>query len=218
VAVPVVLSPQAQSRLRELGADLVLFPLPRGDGMVLYENRAALPRARLYDRWVAAGSLPGGGQPGDFLDRLQAGAWGPDRPVVLERTPDPAPTPAGTPLPAPIFERDDLGEVILRTAAPVPSVLLLADMAAPGWSVSIDGRPATALRGDLVLRAVAVPAGGHLVRWVYRDPWLRRGLACSAGGSVILLLLLAPWPAVAARRVRGDGTTRSDPSGEKGRG
>jgi hypothetical protein len=83
--------------------------------------------------------------------------------------------------------------------------------------VSIDGRPATALRGDLVLRAVAVPAGGHLVRWVYRDPWLRRGLACSAGGSVILLLLLAPWPAVAGRRARGEGAAQRDPSGEKGR-
>lgn len=218
VAVPGELPPQAQPWLRELGADLVFPPLFSGDGMTLYANRSALPRARLYDRWVAAGSLPGGGQLGDFLDRLQSGAWGPDRPVALDATPVPAPTPSDTPLPRPVFERDDLGEVILRTAAPVPSVLLLADLAAPGWSVSIDGRPAPALRGDLVLRAVAVPAGGHLVRWAYRDPWLRRGLACSAGGSVILLLLLVPWPAVAGRRLRGEGAAQRDPSGEQGRG
>ena len=218
VAVPGELPPQAQPWLRELGADLVFPAFFSGDGMTLYENRSALPRARLYDRWVAAGSGSGGGQLGDFLDRLQAGAGGADRPVALDRTPDPAPTPGGAPLPAPVFERDDLGEVILRTAATVPTVLLLADMAAPGWSVSIDGQPAVALRGDLVLRAVAVPAGGHLVRWVYRDPWLRRGLLCSAAGSVILLLLLAPWPAVAGRRARGAGTAPRDPVGEEGRG
>ncbi|MHB8078243.1 MAG: hypothetical protein ACYDIE_03180 [Candidatus Krumholzibacteriia bacterium] len=217
VAVPGELPPQAQPWLRGLGADLVFPPLLSGDGMTLYENRSALPRARLYDRWVAAATLPGGGQLGEFLDRLQSGAWGPDRPVALDRAPEPAPTPAGAPLPAPVFEKDGLGEVILRTAAPVPTVLLLADLAAPGWSVTVDGRPAVALRGDLVLRAVAVPAGGHLVRWAYHDPWLRRGLIGSAGGTLILLLLLVPWPAAAGRRARGAGAAAGGPAAGEGR-
>jgi hypothetical protein len=121
---------------------------------------------------------------------------------VLDRAPEPAPVAAASPPPAPEFVTDDLGEVVLRTTAPGPTVLLLADMAAPGWSVEVDGRPATPLRGDLVLRAVAVPGGAHTVRWSYRDPWLRRGLALSGLGSAALLLLLAPWPALPGARRR----------------
>ena len=64
-------------------------------------------------------------------------------------------------------------------------LVMLDDSWAPGWSVTVDGRAARALRVDDVMRGVVVPAGAHAVEWRYRVPGLRVGAAIS------LLCLLA---------------------------
>jgi hypothetical protein len=128
---------------------------------------------------------------GAFLDGIQAGQVDVAGTVRLDRTPEPAPAPSGSPLPAPEFVKDDLDEVVLRTRAPAAAILVLADMAAPGWSVLVDDRPATLLTADLVLRAVAVPAGEHTVTFRYRDPSVRAGLTLSVIGAILTLSFVA---------------------------
>ncbi len=208
VAVPGDLSREARAYLNELGLDLSAEPLARDGGMSLYENRAALLRARLYTQWTPAAAGRAEVAVDDFLARIQAGDVPFESVLTLDRAPDIALQPPGRQLPAPEFLRDDLNEVVVRTAAATPTVLLLADIAAPGWTVTVDGRPATALRGDYVLRAVAVPAGEHEVRWRYRDPFLARGLSMTAAGTVGLLLLLVPWPA--RRRTEATGRAKAE--------
>ena len=39
-----------------------------------------------------------------------------------------------------------------------------------GWSVTIDGEPAEALRVDYILRGMELPAGEHTVEWSFRAP------------------------------------------------
>ena len=39
-----------------------------------------------------------------------------------------------------------------------------------GWSVTIDGAPADALRVDYILRGMELPAGEHIVEWSFRAP------------------------------------------------
>ena len=39
-----------------------------------------------------------------------------------------------------------------------------------GWSVTIDGEPADALRVDYILRGMELPAGEHIVEWSFRAP------------------------------------------------
>ena len=39
-----------------------------------------------------------------------------------------------------------------------------------GWSVTIDGAPADALRVDYILRGMELPAGEHTVEWSFRAP------------------------------------------------
>lgn len=73
----------------------------------------------------------------------------------------------------------------IRTASPVSALLITSDEFNPGWVVSIDGKPATPLRADYLLRAVLVPAGEHLVRWEYRPGYLQPMLLLS--GSVLVL-------------------------------
>lgn len=159
----------------------------------LYRNTAALPRARLVGAWQPVSELPEKDSLEPFLDALAAGSLPIEGVVRLERTPEPAPRNPAQPLPEPSFVRDGMDEVVLRTDAPVPALLLLADMFAPGWKVEVDGQEKPLLRADLVLRAVALEAGPHEVRFVYFDPTVRTGLWTTlAGGAVALLLILMP--------------------------
>jgi hypothetical protein len=70
-----------------------------------------------------------------------------------------------------------------------PGFLVSVDAWAPGWRAVVDGRPAEVLRANAVFRAVAVPAGRHVVEMVYR-PWTALvGLTLSATACVVLITL-----------------------------
>jgi len=84
-----------------------------------------------------------------------------------------------------VHEQND--RVLLAATLERPGVVVLDDQLTPGWSVRVDGRPATALRVDAVLRGVRVPAGRHAVEWSYRVPGLRLGAALSLVGVAIAL-------------------------------
>ncbi len=90
--------------------------------------------------------------------------------------------------------------VAIRTETDGQALVLLGDAWADGWRVTVDGRPAEALRADVVLRGVVVPAGSHEVVWAYSVPGLKAGIAASALGLAVLFA----WAAVplARRRLR----------------
>ncbi|HKG39869.1 MAG TPA: hypothetical protein VKB25_12845 [Conexibacter sp.] len=89
--------------------------------------------------------------------------------------------------------------VTMRATLDRRGIVVLGDQLLDGWSVSVDGRPATPVRVDAVLRGVVVDAGRHEIVWSYRVPGLRAGVAVSAL-SLILLLGVALLPRM--RRVR----------------
>lgn len=189
VAVDRTLAAEDQQALRFFGLETSAQALPGGPPY-LYRNTAALPRARLVTQWKLTADLPEKDSLEPFLDALAAGEEPIAGMVRLDRAPDPLPQTTSQTIPTPVFVHDGLDEVVLRTEAPVPALLLLADMFAPGWSVEVDGQPKPLLRADLVLRAVAVGAGPHEVRFVYSDPSVRAGLWATLGGGLIALLLI----------------------------
>ena len=83
-----------------------------------------------------------------------------------------------------------MDEIVLRAAPPRPAILVLADMWMPGWSATVDGESVDLLKADHVLRAVALPAGEHEVRFVYDDPAVKQGLTVTAAGGFLILLSL----------------------------
>jgi hypothetical protein len=93
--------------------------------------------------------------------------------------------------------------VTLRARLDRPGLVVLGDQLLDGWSVQVDGMPATPIRVNEVLRGVAVGAGEHEIAWSYRVPGLRAGVAISA---VTALLLLC---AAALPRMRGRLVTRA---------
>jgi hypothetical protein len=111
------------------------------------------------------------------------------RRVILDREPSPRPTgAAGRYLIARISEEKP-ERLTIDVAADTPGILVLADMAYPGWKASVDGKPATLLTADGLFRAVAVEAGSHKVVFRYRP------LSFYAGAAVSLAALaaLALW-------------------------
>jgi hypothetical protein len=183
-----------------------LDPAPLFDGGPwFYRNRSALPRARLVSAWQPVDSLPQGDALEPFLDGIRNGDIDVRGTVYLAAPPDPEPVGAAGELPVPVFTTDGVNEVVLETDSPVPALLLLADMMAPGWDVEVDGRDADLLEADLVLRAVALPAGKHTVRFHYSDPAVRAGLGLTLAGALVILILL--WPAAFLPRDRSRGIT-----------
>lgn len=193
--------------LGALGCDLDRTPLHTG-GPWFYANLSALPRARLVTDWRPVTSLPEGDALAPFLDGIQSGDIDVENTVYLEATPEPQPQTADQALPAPVFVSDGMNEVVLQTRSPVAALLLLADMMAPGWRVDVDGNPADLLEADLVLRAVALPAGEHTVRFHYRDSSVRAGLTLSVLGLLLVGGLLLPSRFIPMGRFRREAKSK----------
>jgi hypothetical protein len=68
--------------------------------------------------------------------------------------------------------------------------VVLVDAYDPGWQATVDGQTVAISRANVAFRAVAVPAGHHVVRFVYRPMELLWGLAMALAGAVAGLLLV----------------------------
>ncbi|HEX2187037.1 MAG TPA: YfhO family protein [Chloroflexota bacterium] len=195
------------------------------DEIILYENRDYLPRAYLVPSAVIE-------RPGeDVLNRLTLGDFSPERMVILEEqfdlstlapvappgqgTPIRANQPAGTEVtsgPGTVhilrFEED---LVRLEARARQNAMLVLADMAYPGWKAYVDGREAKIYRANHLFRAVFIPSGQHTVEFVYRPRSLRLGLLITmlaTAGTVVALAWLTLDRALLAELTRRAGQTR----------
>jgi hypothetical protein len=84
--------------------------------------------------------------------------------------------------------------VQIRVTSTRPGALVLDDSYAPGWSATVDGRPARVYRVDYVLRGVPVGAGAHTVIFTYEPTSWRVGWIVSVLGAVIVFAaLLGGW-------------------------
>jgi hypothetical protein len=117
---------------------------------------------------------------------LDLGERGEDGAVLVEAS-APLPTSPGQVL---RVERGT-SKVRIEAEASGPALLVVQDAFWPGWRAWIDGRPAEILAADFLVRAVPWPAGRHVLVMTYDPPELRHGLALSAAGGVLVLLLAA---------------------------
>jgi len=105
---------------------------------------------------------------------------------------------------------DDLSATHVQTTAQVrrgAGIVVIADPAYPGWRVTVDGKPARGLVANYLFRAVAVPAGRHVVEWKYDPTSFRFGLFISLAA---LALVAGAW---AGRAVTCRGARPCAPTG-----
>lgn len=168
-----------------------------GGEFFVYERPTALPRAWIVPELMVvaddAAAIAAAIRP-DFEPRRRA--------IVTAATAGALPAPGGGDPGARTvtFLHEDLKRLTLQVGDGPPGYLVLADTCLPGWTVSIDGRPAPIAEANVYQRLVPLPAGACTLAFRYRTPGLLPGLAVSAVAAAVLGLLVAL--ALRARRRR----------------
>ena len=73
--------------------------------------------------------------------------------------------------------------VVLKAVLNQPGLVILADTYYPGWSLTIDGRPAPIYRANRVMRGAAVPAGKHTLVYTFEPQSFSWGAIILDGGA-----------------------------------
>lgn len=174
----------------ELGDGSRVPTLP-GDRLVterryeLVEIDGWQPRVSVVPSWITEATSV------DALQAVLEPSFDPADLAVVERDPGIAPgTPAEGTSSARYAERTP-EDVRIDVTAASPSIVVIRNAWDEGWEATVDGAPAEVLVTDYFLQGVAVPAGTHDVRLVYREPSLATGLAASAGAWLVLALTAA---------------------------
>jgi uncharacterized membrane protein YfhO len=71
-----------------------------------------------------------------------------------------------------------------------PSLVVVAQTYYHNWRATIDGQPAKLLRANAAFQAVQIPAGGHIIRLIYRDRAFEAGALISGIGWICGLSVL----------------------------
>ena len=83
-----------------------------------------------------------------------------------------------------------------------PGLLVVADSWMPGWTATVDGRPAPVLRGNHAQRVIPLPEPGrHAIVMEYRPPGFVAGRAITVL-SVVAWTLIAGFFACTSRGTR----------------
>ncbi|MFL6277044.1 MAG: YfhO family protein [Blastocatellia bacterium] len=165
--------------------------LATAEGVAVYENKNALPRAFFVDRALAVTSHA------DAVAALREATFDARREVVIEGdaglSTNTSPSPAGTPASAnaaSIIE-DQRNRVVIETASQTDAWLVLSDNFYPGWQATIDGNPTEIFQANVTMRAVKVPAGRHVLSFVFAPRVFRASLVISLVAAALLGLGLA---------------------------
>jgi hypothetical protein len=159
---------------------------PGKEGDPVYAYRLASDNPRFWFAGDATVEASSEGQ----QQRVLGGDFNPDRQVVLDRAPAPQPqagcTGAGDWLArAPEF-------LSLRVKTDAPCILVLGEVAYPGWRATVDGAPVPILIADAILRGIALPAGEHRVELTFRPLLVTLGLLVS-GVTLLAVLVALIW-------------------------
>jgi hypothetical protein len=166
-------------------------------GYHVYRNLKALSRA-----YLVPGAADVRSDAGFYAQQTRAGLDYSHRVYVNGAAPPPVAE--FTAIPVAAHDTPELTQVMLRPRAPAACWLVLTDAYYPGWSVTVDGRPAALVRANCAMRAVELWAGAHRVEFQYRSRPLKLGCAAAAAGGLVWLLALLWLPArVGPRRATG---------------
>jgi len=154
----------------------------KGESQWIYENPGAFPKLIAVSSYRVI-------ERREALRQLASGEADLRRVALLEEEPFPDRAPPQGPL-------SDKIEMMQYTADRIqatvelnrPAVVVMNDTWFPGWTASIDGHPAKILRTNLSFRAVAVPAGRHVLVFSYSPRWLRVGIVTTSA-----MFVLAVW-------------------------
>jgi len=154
--------------------------------VVFFENTRFLPRA-----WLAMGELVATEE--EQLGIIRTGKlpggqpWQPLQTALVE-------APTGTNLSTGATSgsaevtRHEPNRIDVKTVSNSPAILVLSENHYPGWRAYVDGQRVDIVRVNYNQRGVALPAGSHVVEFVYRPKSVLLGLFISLLTLTALLL------------------------------
>ena len=179
-------TPPATSLLRFLAVRAILSPEPLANGLNLGPAPlfAQSVEGGLGRAWLAVAPTEAADPSG--AARMLLSSNDPIAHPPVEGLTGPWPQ-TGSPIPVDAL-RETPNTIEMSVTAPAPAIAVISDAWHPGWSVTVDDQPATALRVGGIVRGVQVEAGSHTIRWTFKPTtwnaawivWLV-GLATLAG-------------------------------------
>lgn len=158
------------------------------EGLSIYENKNALPRAFFASRVIETGSHE------EALETLRNPTFSSLDVVVVEKVITRAPEvivtsrpPQTSPPQATIIE-DRRNRVVIETQNEDSGMLVLSDNYYPGWSASVDGTPAEIFRANCTMRAISVPAGRHMISFVFMPVTFKASVYLSLATAALVAL------------------------------
>lgn len=145
----------------------------RADGYDLIELEAGQPRVSVVPSFHIVPDVE------SALRTILPSSFDPARLAVLERDPGITPTPDAEPGVA-TYSETSPESVLIDVEATAPSIVVVRTSFDDRWTATVDGEPATVMPVDGFLQGVAVAAGDHEVRLIYRDDAVTWGLRMSA--------------------------------------
>jgi hypothetical protein len=161
-------------------------PISSAEGLQLYENPLALPRAFYVPRIEVVREASA------LLQRLAEGSDDLRQVALVEEPPPSGFTGVEGNVAAGTVEflRNDPEHLVLRVRAPERGFLHLADQYALGWTATVNGAPVPIVRGDYLFRLVEVPKGDSIVEFVYRPISVLVGILISTVSAIAVGALL----------------------------
>ncbi|HEY1788791.1 MAG TPA: hypothetical protein VGJ73_11570 [Verrucomicrobiae bacterium] len=180
------------------------FDLVYSNEITIYRNRQFHGRAlTVFNYDVAA--------PASILASVRSGSFDPRQTLLLENEP-PNPLPhlpasaASTALAESTSQiaSEQPDEVTVDVSMPQPGFLILLDTDFPGWKATVDGIDAPIQRADYNFRAVQLPVGKSVVRFVYQPASFRWGIRLLLAGLVVVAaMFFGNFQRFSSRAARG---------------
>ena len=86
-------------------------------------------------------------------------------------------------------------QLVYETSSPQDGIVVFSEIYYPGWTATIDGKPADIVRADYILRAMNVPAGKHTIEMRF-DPQslhITEGIAYGAMALLLIGVIILIW-------------------------
>ncbi|RJP67678.1 MAG: hypothetical protein C4532_14275 [Candidatus Abyssobacteria bacterium SURF_17] len=149
----------------------------------VYENRFALPRAYLVNKYVITEDEE------ESLEAIKGNISRLSSSVILENGRPSFPSVETSSTAGRVEVREfGINEVILEIKAETPAIVVLTDSYYPGWKAFVDGMRKPIWRANSLFRAVEVPPGEHILVFRYQPASLYWGFLVS---TIVLALTLA---------------------------
>jgi hypothetical protein len=151
---------------------------------VVFENLRAQPRAWLVPEVVSA-------SPREVLTAIRSSempdgrSYEPGQLAFVEEPRETSRAPRDPSAQVSLNERSDY-RLEVRTRSRAPGMLVVSDAFYPGWRATIDGERTEIVRVNYVMRGVRLPAGDHLVEFVYRPASVYVGAFLSAASFLLV--------------------------------